>query len=41
MPHEVMRAYGEFERAANLELEKSVGGAIARVMEAGVAEFAG
>ncbi|MGB2633228.1 MAG: hypothetical protein WAM58_04760 [Candidatus Acidiferrum sp.] len=33
MPHDVMRAYGEFEKAANLELEKSVGGAIARVME--------
>ena len=30
---EVVRAYGEFEKAANAELEKSVGGAIARVME--------
>jgi hypothetical protein len=30
---EVVRAYGEFEKAANLELEKSVGGAISRVME--------
>jgi hypothetical protein len=33
VPQEVARAYGEFEQAANAELEKSVGGAIARVME--------
>jgi hypothetical protein len=30
---EIVGAYREFEKAANLELEKSVGGAIARVME--------
>jgi hypothetical protein len=30
---EVVRAYGEFERSANAELGKSVGGAIARAME--------
>ncbi|HUN62704.1 MAG TPA: hypothetical protein VMU53_11975 [Candidatus Sulfotelmatobacter sp.] len=30
---EVVRAYGEFEKAANADLEKSVGGAIARVIE--------
>lgn len=30
---EVVRAYGEFEKSANAELEKSVGGAIARAME--------
>jgi len=33
VPPEVVRAYGEFEKAANAELEKSVGGAIARVIE--------
>ena len=33
VPQEVVRAYGEFERSANAELEKSVGGAIARAME--------
>jgi hypothetical protein len=30
---EVVRTYGEFERSANAELEKTVGGAIARAME--------
>jgi len=30
---EVVSGYGAFEKAANLELEKSVGGAIARMME--------
>lgn len=33
VPEEVARAYGEFEKTANAELEKSVGGAIARMME--------
>lgn len=33
IPPDVLRAYGEFEKSANAELEKSVGGAIARVME--------
>jgi len=33
VPREVAQAYGEFERTANAELEKSVGGAIARAME--------
>ena len=33
VPSEVTRAYGEFEKSANAELEKSVGGAIARAME--------
>jgi hypothetical protein len=33
VPQEVVRAYGEFEKAANAELEGSVGGAIARAME--------
>jgi len=34
VPQEVVGRYREFERATNLELEKSVGGAIARAMEA-------
>jgi hypothetical protein len=33
VPQEVVRAYGEFEKSANAELEKSVGGAIAQAME--------
>jgi hypothetical protein len=33
MPPELLRAYGDFERNANAELEKSVGSAIARAME--------
>ena len=33
VPPEVVRAYGEMERAANAELEKSVGGAIGKAME--------
>lgn len=33
LPAEAARAYGEFEKAANLELDKSVGASIARVME--------
>jgi hypothetical protein len=33
IPAEAVRAYGEFERSANAELEKTVGGAIARAME--------
>ena len=33
MPQEVVRAYGEMEKAANAELEKSVGAAIGRAME--------
>jgi len=33
VPQEVVRAYGEMERAANAELEKSVGAAIGRAME--------
>jgi len=33
MPKEVVEAYGEMERAANAELEKSVGAAIGRAME--------
>jgi hypothetical protein len=34
VPEEVARRYREFERATNAELEKSVGGTIARAMEA-------
>ena len=34
MPQEVASRYREFERATNAELEKSVGGAIGRAMEA-------
>jgi len=33
VPPDVARAYGEFEKAANVELEKSVGDTISRVME--------
>ena len=33
VPRDVARAYGEFEKTANAELEKSVGGAIGRAME--------
>jgi hypothetical protein len=33
VPQEVVRAYGEMEKAANAELEKSVGVAIGRAME--------
>ena len=33
VPDEVLRAYGEFERSANAELENTVGSAITRAME--------